>query len=787
MRLRLFVVGLCLALTTSFVYAQRPSLPAACEAFFPSELSPKGKAQTIKETDVNKFLKSGTYGQRGNNTRKFWNVVSDRGANAVYSTSTSTSKIDTLGWNQSVTILKIQNNRALVAEGSFRDVDYPKMPINAKCIGWVPMSKLLLWGSCPTDDAGIYQKSLIVHNIDLVQENVQLKLDDRKVFRNPDILSTNNFKLPATNQFFYIMKRDESKKLVLLSSQYSINKGQSDKVLFGWVHENSYISWNQRTCLELTWDESDLRYFQDKNIDAQIYKDKALNQKISHHSFKGRTGRIHGRELRYPLLDDNVKDNNGDIIIYNLSAFKNLAGDIGDDIGLLQTQLESRSHVNICLVIDGTESMRPYYPAIKEAIKDGCKQLINRKVQVALVIYRDKPHKKDGKSYEIEVLKFTNPNSGVLMSWLDTGGIYGFDSSNDKTAEESLYKGIDEGVKLFQGKKDQSNVMIIVGDCGDNGMYPDLTVSSLSQKIIDNDIHLMAFQVMNKTAPAAYGKFQEISKLMRDSYVAYFQKIQTLKPDLNINPRVERIPNEGGFVGVNDAKSNLYIGACRYPLLGQVMCADSLKKNIVTSINQIKDAVQHQLDIIVGKELGLGTQVIDEAWLEKILGPDWKKHFLGYVAYSGYSPRYDKASKREFYKPVLYISREELHDLLGKFETVAELAARPTLDRKPFIDALTALIRSFVPEVTQEKMNQMTMSEVMALAAGLNVTTESLGKYTISQIADKDIVDQAKYVSMLKNFAAKYERLKNKVFANYPYTREFNRSIHYWIPIEELP
>ena len=787
MRLRLFAVSLCVVLTSSLAYAQRPSLPSSCEAFFPSELAPRNRAQTIKESDVKRFLNSGTYGQKGSNTRKFWNVVSDRAANPVYPTATSSSKIDTLSWNQSVTILKVQNNRALVAEGSFRDIDYPKLPSNARSIGWVPMSKLLLWGSCPTDEAGIYQKSLIVHNIDLVQENVELKLDDRKVFLNPDILSTNNFKLPATNQFFYIMKRDESKKLVLLSSQYSINKGLSDKVLFGWVHENSYISWNQRTCLELTWDESDLRYFQDKNIDAKIYKDKALNQRISHHSFKGRTGRIHGRELRYPLLDDNVKDNNGDIINYNLSAFKNLAGDIGDDIGLPQKQLEERSHVNICLVIDGTESMRPYYPAIKEAIKDGCKQLINRKVQVALVIYRDKPHKKDGKSYEIEVLNFTDPNSNNLMSWLDTGGTYGFDSSNDRTAEESLYKGIDEGVKLFQDKKDQSNVMIIVGDCGDNGMYPDLTVSSISQKIIDNEIHLMAFQVMNKTAPAAYGKFQEISKLMRDSYVAYFQKIKTLNSNLNINPRVERIPNEGGFVGVNDAKSNLYIGACRYPLLGQVMCADSLKKNIVTSINQIKDAVQHQLDIIVAKELGLGTQEIDDAWLEKIFGRDWKKHFLGYVAYSGYSPRYDKASKREFYKPVLFISLEEWNTLQGKLQPVARLAAKPTLDRKPFIDALTALIRSFVPDITPEKMNQMTMSEVMALAAGLNVTTESLGKYTIAQIADKDIVDQAKYVSMLKSFAAKFERLKNKVSANYPYTRVFNGNTHYWIPIEELP
>jgi hypothetical protein len=110
MKIRVFFVGLCMALASSIVYAQRPSLPAYCEAFYPSELVPKRKTQTIKESDVNKFLASGTFGQKGTNTRKFWKVVSDRASNPVYSTSTSSSKIDALDWNQSVTILKIQNN-----------------------------------------------------------------------------------------------------------------------------------------------------------------------------------------------------------------------------------------------------------------------------------------------------------------------------------------------------------------------------------------------------------------------------------------------------------------------------------------------------------------------------------------------------------------------------------------------------------------------------------------------------------------------------------------------------
>ena len=786
MKLRFFLAGICAFLAGS-IYAQQPSLPSKCEAFFPTELAPKGKSQTIKESDVNKFLKSGTYGQTGNKTKKFWKVVSDRDDNPVYSTATSTTKIGSLKWNQSLTILKIQGDRALVAEGSFRDVDYPKLPINAKCIGWVPMSKLLLWESCPTNDAGIYYKALIAYYIDGQKST---SASSGKIYFNPDKLS-NSVALQSSDDFFYILKRENG--LVLLATQYSLYSGYTSDVLYGWVNEKSYVPWNQRTCLEPNWDPADLQYLKQNAPISTVYHDKAMKTVASTHDYRTQTGRMDGEILRYPLLDDNIKDASGDIKIYNISTFgvnpaldKAAVDDARINLKIREDILKSMSTVNICLVIDGTESMRPYYPAIKEAIKEGCKQFVSRDVKVSVVIYRDKPHKKDGKSYEIEAFpQFTNPNNPGLMSWLETGGVYGFNDSADRTAEESLYKGIDVASDKFKGHERESNIMIIIGDCGDNASYPNLTKTSLSKKLMDYNVQLLVFQIANKTTPKAYGSFnQDMTLLMKSCYDSFFSAL-----NVNVRTYIKEISGGTGYVGANDGDSKIYVGSIQFPTIGQTISTEQLKNGMISSIDDIRKAVDEQLSIIRRGTNGPKTiTVIDKEFYKKIVGGDAGAGDFTYVSFKGYTKKYAQDGYHTFYKPVLFISSKELRDLLIILNPVKNLAAAPTLDRKPYVDALKALIRSFVPDITPAAMEQMGMSEIMALAAGLNEAARSIaGDYTIAEIADKDIVPQAKYVSILKQFAEKVKKIEKIQNTNYQYVREFNGDKHYWIPVEDLP
>ena len=198
----------------------QPALPAFCEVFRPAELSGSQRSLTIKQSDIDRFMRDSRYGQSKRNTQEYWQVLSDRDNNPVYASESGSEVIGHLEWNEAVTIARISNDRALVITGTFSKGDYPKIPLNARCIGWVPMDKLLLWETCPTDDAGIYYKALISLNLDA--RNIRTDNTVGKMYGNPDDLSK-SAPLTTDKKFYYIMKREDN--MVLLATQYTVSSG----------------------------------------------------------------------------------------------------------------------------------------------------------------------------------------------------------------------------------------------------------------------------------------------------------------------------------------------------------------------------------------------------------------------------------------------------------------------------------------------------------------------------------------------------------------------------------
>lgn len=803
MRYRLPVL-LSFVLLQAFVIYAQPALPSYCEAFRPSELMGSQRSLTIKQSDIDWFLKLSKYGQDKRNTMEYWEVLSDRDKNPLYESSTGSKVVGYLEWNQIVTIAQISNDRALVISGSFNKGDYPKVPLNAKCLGWVPMSKLLLWETCPTDDAGIYYKALISLNLDA--SNIRTDNTVGKMYGNPDDLSK-SVPLTTDKKFYYIMKRE--KNMVLLATQYTVASGYSKEVLFGWVSEGSYVPWNQRSCLEPTWEYEDVMYFVNNSESAPIYTSADEKDEVTRWDYKlqkdWKDHRMNGNELRFPILDGSVKDGNGNIVEYNISSFGTSTGEsvkggaigTGESIGMTEQALREMQKINICLVIDGTESMRPYYPAVKEAIKDGCELFHGKSVEVAAVIYRDKEHVLDGKSYEVEEFRFTRPENAKLMSFLDTGGEYGFRTSTDRTAEESVFYGMSRGLDMFKGKENQSNIMLVVGDCGNNDASKDDRFSDedITDKLVRYNVQLMVFQIAKKSVPKAYGTFtNQLSKILKDNLERKYKILdqQGVKSPSDVEMKVM----EGGYVLKNDKdKSNIYIGSIRFPKPEHEMAATELTNEMVTSIDNLSNTIQNQINIITRSNTGgwrsgsgISTGITyDDAFVRKVLGD--KDPGAGVVmSFKGFTPKLDSDSRRDFYKPVLFISSDELKTLVMKLQPVADQANRPSQDRMPYINALKALIRSFVPDITAEAMESMSQNEIMDIAAGLNEASSSVKDgYSIAALGDPHKVTHAEYVSLLKQFATKFRRLKNIQASSYPYTMEFNGAKYYWIPIEELP
>lgn len=767
----------------STVFAQT-TLPDKCEVFCPDVLL---SSIVLKETQATALEKSADYGQKKSPRNKtFWVAYSDRDDNLTFDAPGSYKKFSSLSLNDKVRIAQIKNGYALVYIEPQVDIAFPMISQNAECKGWISMKNLLLWHSCPANEAGIYNKALLCVNLDKTHGN-----DLGNIYKNPKNKSKYD-QLSADMEFYYVMKREGN---LALLSRYHTTDGRSDKVLMGWVADQSYVAWNQRSCIEPSWDRRDVEYFADEGREAKVYSNKQLDTCVFSIRFSSRNEvsrdphlyRMHPDMLRYPILDDGTSD------LYNCSTFGGggpvvIGGDVKKEsaLGYSEEILREMTNINIGIVIDGTSSMESFYPAVKDAIKKGVKYFDGDKykIKVGVVIYRDYS---DGE-YVTETMPLTPPANPKLDMFLDSGGKYGIRSSrSDRTLEEAMYTGINVALDQLKFDAEQSNLLLVVGDCGNDRDDKKVTSDMIIDKLVDKNVHMMAFQVRK-------GDEDAFSLFNAQLQTILYKSLQRKYANLNWTGALKMKETTDGYSLVNDVNSNLYIGSHNMPVIGQAqMKMDRLSELMQDAIMYCSQSVQHQIDLITawqhGGFSGGGDTGIDmnEEFVKSRLGDAYEeyKKTNAMASFKGYTPKVDK-SGRSYFKPVVFISADELNDLLDRLKPVNEAAVTENNDRAPYVKAMTALAQSMVGG-TDSEISRLGVQEIMSMVAGLNEAAGALKGYTIAEIASPQAVPEWTYLSLVEEFKRKYRALSRLKGAPYKYTRTLNGLKYYWLPVEDLP
>lgn len=778
----------------STVYGQMvPKLPSQCKVYLPNLLF-KG---VLSESETNRLATSTNYGQSKAEEpaiKKYWEVYSDRNNNKLYSSPGGGQVCGELEFNEKVRIAEIQGKYALVY--SDRIGTYPEISRFAVPKGWIKMDNLLLWSSCPADDKGIYYKALICYNM----ASKNKRDNDLAGYENPMRQGT-GFALSTDLKFYFIMKKVND--MVLLSSEYTL-EGESSKVLYAWVPEGAYVPWNQRSCLEPTWDKEDVAYFSAKDIVADVCIDKGLKESLTTFDFIEREGgesdryfyRMRPEDLRYPILDGSTES------LYEVSSFGSLGGKTvvtagadhkEDDSEIVRKQkaLDKLSKLNLVIVIDGTRSMDKYFPAVKDAIVKGSEFFSSQHydMKVGVVIYRDY---KDGEAGLSEVYPMSKPDDSGLANFLYTGGKYGIKSAAaDKTHTEAVYYGIKDGLKLYSDPG-EFNIMLVVGDCGNDPTDTTIPQQDLVDELSRMNVNFMGFQVRNSEI-ADWALFNnQMGTIMRQTTQ---KRYDALVPGaLKVRPKFS--PDGNGFEMQNDLDLAIYVGAHKYTQSGE-LSAEKLTDLMIESISYCAEAVQNQKDKVVSydprrtRAIGGENEVVDvtakfdEALMKKLLGDDFDTIASNtLISFRGWVKKTDPTG-RNLFKPVLFISDKEFQNLLERLAPVN--AAAKTYQREPYINAMKALIRSLVPDITDKELDSQGIDKTMKLVAGLNEKSDALKDYTLLQISSKQAVPDDVYLSLVKGFARKYSTLERIKKDQYKYVREFNGITYYWIPLEQLP
>ena len=87
-------------------------------------------------------------------------------------------------------------------------------------------------------------------------------------------------------------------------------------------------------------------------------------------------------------------------------------------------------------------------------------------------------------------------------------------------------------------------------------------------------------------------------------------------------------------------------------------------------------------------------------------------------------------------------------------------------------------------------MKNMTQQDIMNMVGGITVDTGSLQSYTLDELNNPNVVDNATYKSIIDDFSKKVEELRNIADSKYyrdRYAKDFNGECFYWIPVDRLP
>lgn len=780
-------------------------LPGTCTAALPKLLEP----DLLKDQDIQNFLKSPNWGQN-NKTSSYWKVYSDRANNVTYkSPSNKSERFETLKLNEELRIAKIENGYALVYVEQFTAAIYPKInkPVNK---GWVPMSHLLLWSSCPADEKGIYHKALPLVNVDeyMKAKNKRTENEMGKVYDDP-MAKSNPRKLKASMEFYFVMKEDPESGMVLLSKRNKLT-GTTSQVLYGWVNKASYVSWNQRSCLEPNWTPEVAEKFSGKKV--PVYFDSKLSEQCASMPM-GRANnlgqevtkyRMYPDEMRYPILDND--SNNDDI--YKVTAFVapgSKDGHIqrirtGEDESKIKMQEEAANlirTINVIMVIDATSSMKEFYPTVQKIVQEANSYFgkeTGNVVKVGVVLYRDYP---DG-ALVTEHLPMKSPSSPELASFLKTAG-KGGTKSVATSATEALYKGVELALdaQKMGYNPSNSNMMFIIGDCGnDPNDTKCLSIEQLVKKAVDVNMQVSAFQVYNPN-DTPYKLFREnTNELVKNIVEAQYELEKQKKKQNGIKIFWE--PRTNGF----EFKTNLpdeqqfFIGNTRRPKSGEKMELATLYDVLRNSFIQFNKCVDYRvariyiddIDVFLDDDRSASAEANLILW-NKYYGEDvikkWAQDGL-ITAKEGYTLKKDKESGYDYWQPVIYISKDEFDDMMLKLQPVKAASEEGSEDRRPYVEAMKELIRTLYGNIEEKEMMTMDTKKVMALVAGLNVKSEALNGKSLEQIQDNQVVKQDEFATMISDFKAKYEKL-DRIKNSYKYSIKIVGDTWYWIPVQDLP
>lgn len=721
----------------------------------------------------------------GELSEQFWKVYIDRDSVRVYESSskTSKSKLVTGSFLKDYFVAEVVGDYALLYTEKNVQTNLT-ISKEAKAFGWVNLDHLLLWSSCPRTRNQVYQKAVIVKDIDEWHGFKGDTLD----FASPKLSKTPNGVLETGYRandldFYFVYKYADNNSVLLCKNNTISSNGIQNSDEWGWMLRGLYTSWNDRICYE-------------PNFGSQIKMDSVaiLETQNAAKTFKN-TGAIEHAiwkeqltdlrwspdRVRFPVLSTNAQ-------IVEVGTIGQLGGTssnsldpqkkeaINQKVNALEKKLQK---VNVVFVVDGTSSMKNYYRPMAQALIAAMNrtELQGTTLNFGAVVYRNYADEKEGRLIESKTL---STDYKGLANWLNNIECRSIGQGH----YEAMYNGIEYAIDKMRWNKDNANFLILVGDAAN--AQPDAkgkTIDMLVNKLTEKQINFIAFQV-NKLDHQAYYDFDTQIQEIESKELAKLTKRKIVYEDFKPTKR-------GNLFGYHNRDNGFEISAA-FSLArpNESVSPIDLQGLIVEEIETFKQQADNNLAYWrKGLENLGGRTILDPTFVKVLKEKGFSDKEIAYMKEKNMQMKVKgftsmKTNGHIVFKPVVFMAQAELTQLRNSLANVFQSS---TTNRR--LDVQQALKKLALSYIGQSKdAENVSLQDLFDAMCGITETTGTkiFNDIHIEEITNPNKFPEARFEALLRQIKSGKEVLDQKSTDKTCYF-EKNGSRYYYILLEDMP
>jgi hypothetical protein len=545
-----------------------------------------------------------------------WYVFSNKNNNKLYSDANAVIGSD-IGFLEPFNVLAETPDKVKVKK------------LGGAELGWMNKKDLILLDHCERKANMVSKKAMIInilepgHHHDTVEQY--------RFFYDPELRQRNIKEKRNVYEILYVYQ--ETDNALLLGEREdcsSIVTKYLPESIIGWIDKDAVTAWDSRGCLlpNYTSDAKSERITRRTSpaiLDTSaMYKDscslaKGYNEYLLTYPDLQQFAEVNEYEknpivwneeiknrwppskFRLPYLDKHHKDEDimkvgvlGDIKAEDGALIQDLI----DRLREMERMSSSQRSLNLVFVIDGTASMRNYFPAVANAISQSHASISadpdfsdpdnpNRvTVKCGAVVYRDVP---EG-AYLAETCPLQDFNT--TRNWISSN-FQDIKNRYDKDIPEAVFFGLFNALEdVLVGHESENNLIILIGDAGDSQQDNDAftEMQDLIDGLYRNNCHFIAYQThwRSQNENPENISYTEFCDQMQEICEMSARKLQVKVQNIGV---LEQLQNTVSLINVqstNDydlfALDVPFIANKVYCNKGNQMDANKLKDFIVESI-----------------------------------------------------------------------------------------------------------------------------------------------------------------------------------------------------------